>query len=71
LDKNKIQYIITAKTALKKEAVQCSADTFMVYQSFVLGINPDSYRDCENRHLRQARNRYMQGLATAKFELTT
>jgi hypothetical protein len=34
-------------------AVQCSADTFVVNQSFVLRINICG----ENRHLRQARKR--------------
>lgn len=41
-------------TGLAKVAVQCSADTFMVNQSLVLRINLCG----ENRHLRQARNRY-------------
>jgi len=41
-------------TGLAKVAVQCSADTFVVNQSFVLRINIYS----ENRHLRQARKRY-------------
>jgi hypothetical protein len=45
-----------ANTGLAKVAVQCSADTFVVNQSLVLRINI-----CvENRHLRQARNRYGQ-----------
>jgi hypothetical protein len=35
-------------------AVQCSADTFVVNQSLVLRINICG----ENRHLRQARDRY-------------
>jgi hypothetical protein len=39
---------------LAKVAVQCSADTFVVNQSLVLRINICG----ENRHLRQARNRY-------------
>jgi len=43
-------------TGLAKVAVQCSADTFVVNQSLVLRINICS----ENRHLRQARNRYVQ-----------
>ena len=43
-------------TGLAKVAVQCSADTFVVNQSFVLRINICG----ENRHLRQARNRYKQ-----------
>ena len=43
-------------TGLAKVAVQCSADTFVVNQSLVLRINICG----ENRHLRQARNRYMQ-----------
>ena len=37
-------------------AVQCSADSFVVNQSLVLRINICG----ENRHLRQARNRYVQ-----------
>jgi len=40
---------------LAKVAVQCSADTFVVNQSLVLRINICS----ENRHLRQAPNRYL------------
>ncbi len=43
-----------ANTGLAKVAVQCSADTFVVNQSLVLRINICG----ENRHLRQARNRY-------------
>jgi hypothetical protein len=46
----------TANTGLAKVAVQCSADTFVVNQSLVLRINICG----ENRHLRQARNRYEQ-----------
>ena len=42
-------------TGLAKVAVQCSADTFVVNQSLVLRIHICG----ENRHLRQARNRYM------------
>jgi len=41
---------------LAKVAVQCSADTFVVNQSLVLRFNICG----ENRHLRQARNRYQQ-----------
>jgi len=36
--------------------VPCSADTFVVNQTLVLRINICG----ENRHLRQARNRYAQ-----------
>ncbi len=43
-------------TGLAKVAVQCSADTFVVNQNLVLRINICG----ENRHLRQARNRYQQ-----------
>ena len=43
-------------TGLAKVAVQCSADTFVVNQTLVLRINICG----ENRHLRQARNRYRQ-----------
>jgi hypothetical protein len=41
---------------LAKVAVQSSADTFVVNQSLVLRINIFG----ANRHLRQARKRYMQ-----------
>jgi hypothetical protein len=40
-------------TGLAKVAVQCSADTFVVNQTFVLRINICG----KNRHLRQARKR--------------
>jgi hypothetical protein len=40
------------KTGLAKVVVQCSADTFLVNQSLVLLINPDSYRNGENHHFR-------------------
>ena len=43
-------------TGLAKVAVQCSADTFVVIQKLVLRINICG----ENRHLRQARNRYLK-----------
>ena len=46
----------THNTGLAKVAVQCSADTFVVNQSLVLRINICG----ENRHLRQARKRYLQ-----------
>jgi len=49
-----------ANTGLAKVAVQCSADTFVVNQSLVLRINICG----ENRHLRQARNRYASCLGT-------
>jgi len=52
LDRRKTPY----NTGLAKVAVQCSADTFVVNQSLVLRINICG----ENRHLRQARNRYGQ-----------
>jgi hypothetical protein len=47
----------TDNTGLAKVAVQCSADTFLINQSLVLRINICG----ENRHLRQARKRYLQG----------
>lgn len=43
-------------TGLAKVAVRCSADTFVVNQSLVLRINICG----ENRHLRQAANRWEQ-----------
>ena len=44
-------------TGLAKVAVQSSADSFVVNQTLVLRINICG----KNRHLRQARNRYLQG----------
>jgi len=44
----------TYNSGLAKVAVQCSADTFVVNQTLVLRINICG----ENRHLRQAANRY-------------
>jgi len=41
-------------SGLAKVAVSFSADTFVVNQTFVLGINICG----KNRHLRQAANRY-------------
>jgi len=41
---------------LAKVAVQCSVESFVVNQSFVLRINICG----ENRHLRQAPKRYLQ-----------
>ncbi len=43
-------------SGLAKVAVSFSADTFVVNQSLVLRINICG----ENRHLRQAANRYVQ-----------
>jgi len=45
----------TDNTGLAKVAVQCFADTFVVNQSLVLRINICG----ENRHLRQARKRWL------------
>jgi hypothetical protein len=45
----------TANTGLAKVAVQYSADTFVVNQTLVLRINICG----ENRHLRQARKRWL------------
>jgi len=42
-------------TGLAKVAVQCSADSFVVDQTLVLRKNICG----KNRHLRQARNRYV------------
>jgi hypothetical protein len=49
-----LTYQPITNTGLAKVAVQCSADTFVVNQSLVLRINICG----ENRHLRQARERY-------------
>ena len=46
----------TAKSTFAIGGVQCSTDTFLVNQSLVLRINICG----ENRHLRQARERYTQ-----------
>jgi hypothetical protein len=52
-------------TGLAKVAVQCSADTFVVNQTLVLRINICG----KNRHLRQARKRYMQAYRTKVYPL--
>jgi len=49
-------------TGLAKVAVQCSADTFVVNQTLVLRINICG----ENRHLRQARNRWQKILTSVR-----
>jgi hypothetical protein len=50
----------THNTGLAKVAVQCSADTFVVNESLVIRM-----KICgENRHLRQALNRYLQAKKT-------
>jgi len=46
----------TANRRLAKVAVQCSADTFVVNQTFVLRINICG----KKRHLRQEPKRYTQ-----------
>jgi len=43
-------------SGLAKVAIHCSADTFVVNQTWVLRINICG----ENRHLRQAAKRYAQ-----------
>ena len=45
--------LLTADSGLTKVAVHCSGGSFVVNHTLVLRINPDSYRDGENRHLRQ------------------
>ena len=60
LDSNNFNDRIVARThnsGFAKVAVQRSADSFVVNQTLVLRINPDSYRDGKIRHLRQAANR--------------
>ena len=46
----------TANSTFAIGGVSCSADSFVVKESLVLRINICG----ENRHLRQARKRYMQ-----------
>ena len=53
----RLNRITAANRRLAKVAVQCSADTFVVNQTLVPRINICG----ENRHLRQARNRWQQG----------
>lgn len=53
---NEGQKHTAGKTCLTKVVVQHTADTFVVNQNLVLRINISD----ENRHLRQARNRYSQ-----------
>ena len=52
--KTKIQRTTAANTGLAKVAVTCFYDSFVGKQTFVHLINICG----ENRHLRQARNRY-------------
>ena len=59
-DTKATEQITVYSTDLAKVAVQSSADTFVVNQTFVLRINICGV----NRHLRQARNRYRQPLRT-------
>ena len=53
----------TYNSGLAKVAVQCSADTFVVNQTLVLRINICG----ENRHLRQAANRYRRARSKILF----
>ena len=48
----------TRNMGLAKVVVECSADIFVGDPTLDPRINRDSYQDGENRHLRQARNRY-------------
>ena len=65
------------KSGLAKVAVQYSAVRQLaeVNQSLVLRINPDSYRNGVNRHLRQARNRcaslYRTTIKSSAIRLTS
>jgi hypothetical protein len=43
---------------LAKLTVHYSKEKFVVIQSLVLRINPDSYRDGKNRHIHQAENHH-------------
>jgi len=57
-----IRPVLQQNSGLAKVAVQCSADIpiaigIVVNQTFVFRINPDSYQDGKNRHLRQAAER--------------
>ena len=56
IDKNANIEARTANTGLAKVAVQCCADAFVVNQTLVLRI----YICGENRHLRQAQNRWQK-----------
>lgn len=44
----------TAKMGLTKVAAQCSADTFIVNQSLIFRINPESIPDAEKHAGRQS-----------------
>jgi hypothetical protein len=52
---------------LAKVAVQCSADTFVVNQSLVLRINPDSYRDGEIATFANPENVMPNAMTTTKL----
>jgi hypothetical protein len=51
----------THNSTYQKGGISHSKDSFVVNQSLVLRINLDSYRDGENRYLRQAWERYASG----------
>ncbi len=63
IKENFSQKVRTANTGLAKVAVQCSADTFVVNQTFVLHINICG----KIRHLSQARNRDLKSM---RIEIT-
>jgi hypothetical protein len=54
MDENKQR---TANSTLATGEVPSPLDSLVVNKTLVLRINPDIYRDAENRHLRQAANR--------------
>ncbi len=47
-------------SGLAKVAVQCSADSFIVNQTLVTGINSNRYQDGKNGQLRQPEKRFLQ-----------
>ena len=48
----------TANSTLATSGILSLLDNFVLAESSVPRTNPSSYRDAENRHLRQARKRY-------------
>jgi hypothetical protein len=54
MDENKQR---TANSTLAIGEVPSPLDSLVVNKTLVLCINPDIYRDAENRHLRQAQKR--------------
>jgi hypothetical protein len=59
-----------ANSTYPKDGVSRSKDSFVFNQTLVLRIHPESFRDGENRHLRQAAKRCGNFKATIQTNLS-